>query len=115
MVNKLIEKHLSYQDYNEPIINLDNGSTSNQQKMNTDTGYLSKIMAIIIHTCNGTTASSRQSFYLFQMKNNNSTIAAAPQSPILTSLEEAVVLGYIQKPGDPAQGGTNPNEIDRIC
>ena len=25
--------------------------------------------------------------------------------PVLTSLEEAVVLGYIQKPGDPAQGG----------
>ena len=80
MVNKLIEKNLSYQHYNKPIINLENGSTSNWQKMNTDTGYLSKIMSIIIHTCNGTTLSSLQSFSLFQMKNYNNTIAAAPQS-----------------------------------
>ena len=28
-----------------------------------------------------------------------------PFSPSLTSLEEGVVPGYIQKPGDPAQGG----------
>ena len=42
MVNKLIEKQLSYQDYNKLIINLSNESTSNQQIMNTDTGYRSK-------------------------------------------------------------------------
>ena len=29
MVNKLIEKNLSYHDYNKPIINLNNGSTNN--------------------------------------------------------------------------------------
>ena len=55
MANKLIGKHLSYQDYNKLIINLNNGSTSNQKIMNTDTGYLSKTMAMIIHTYNGTT------------------------------------------------------------
>ena len=76
--------------------------------MNTDTGYLSKKMAMIIHTYNGTTSSCLQSFSLFQMNNNKSTIAAAPQYlPVLTSLEEAAVLGYIQKLGDPAQGGRN--------
>ena len=42
MDNKLIEKHLSYQDYNNIIINLSNESTSNQQIMNIGTGYLSK-------------------------------------------------------------------------
>ena len=42
MANKIIEKHLSYQDYNKLIINLSNESTSNQQIMNIDTGYLSK-------------------------------------------------------------------------
>ena len=39
MANKLIEKILSYQDYNKLIINLSNGSTNNQQIMNIDTGY----------------------------------------------------------------------------
>ena len=42
MANKLIENHLSYQDYNKLIINLSNESTSKQQIMNTDTSYLSK-------------------------------------------------------------------------
>ena len=42
MANKIIEKNLSYQDYNKIIIDLSNESTSNQQIMNTDTGYLSK-------------------------------------------------------------------------
>ena len=42
MANKLIEKHLSYQDYNKLIINLSNESTNNQQIMNIDIGYLSK-------------------------------------------------------------------------
>ena len=40
--------------------------------MNTDTGYLSKTMAMIIHTYNGTTPYCLQSFSLFQMNNNNS-------------------------------------------
>ena len=68
--------------------------------MNTDTGYLSKIMAMIIHTYNGTTPSCLQSFSLFQMNNSSST-----SIPVLTSLEEADVLGYIQRRGDPTQGG----------
>ena len=80
MANKIIEKHISYQDYNKLIINVSNESTSNQQIMNTDTGYLSKKMAMIIHTYKVTTPSCLQSFSLFQMDNNNSTIAAAPQS-----------------------------------
>ena len=42
MSNKLIEKHIFYQDYNKLIINISNESTSNQQIMNTNTGYLSK-------------------------------------------------------------------------
>ena len=42
MTNKLIEKHVSYQDYNKLIINLSTESTSKQQIMNKDTGYLSK-------------------------------------------------------------------------
>ena len=42
MANKLIEKNLSYQDYNKLIINLSNESTRNQQIMKTDTGYLSE-------------------------------------------------------------------------
>ena len=42
MANKLIENHLSYQDYNKLIINLRNESTNNQHIMNIDTGYLSK-------------------------------------------------------------------------
>ena len=42
MANKLIEKLLSYQDYNKLIMNLSNESTNNQQIMNIDTGYLSK-------------------------------------------------------------------------
>ena len=46
MANKLIEKHLSYQDYNKLIINLSNESTNNQQLMNIDTGYLSEKMAM---------------------------------------------------------------------
>ena len=57
MANKFIENHLSYQDYNKIIINLSNESTRNQQIMNIDTGYLSKKMAMIIHTYNGTTPS----------------------------------------------------------
>ena len=42
MANKLIKKHLSYQDYNKLIINLSSETTSNKQIMNIDTGYLSK-------------------------------------------------------------------------
>ena len=42
MANKIIENLLSYQDYNKLIINIGNESTSNQQIMNIDTGYLSK-------------------------------------------------------------------------
>ena len=48
--------------------------------MNTDIGYLCKQMAMIINTYNGTTPYYLQSFSLFQMNNNNSTIVAAPQS-----------------------------------
>ena len=66
---------------------------------------------MIIHAYNGITPSCLQSFSLFQMNNNNSTIVAAPQSQF-SSLEEATMLGYIQKLGDPSQGGTNPKEID---
>ena len=69
MANKIIEKNLSYQDYNELIINLRNESTSNPQIMNTDTSYLSKTMAMIIHTYNGTTPYCLQIFSLFQMNN----------------------------------------------
>ena len=42
MANKLIENHLSYQDYNKLIINLGKESTSNQKIMKIDTGYLSE-------------------------------------------------------------------------
>ena len=42
MDNKIIKKNLSYQDNNNLIINLSSESTSNQQIMNIDTGYLSK-------------------------------------------------------------------------
>ena len=42
MANKLINKLLSYQDYNKLIINLNNESTNNQQIMNIDIGYLSE-------------------------------------------------------------------------
>ena len=42
MANKLIENLLSYQYYNNIIINHSNESTSNQQIMNTDTGYLNE-------------------------------------------------------------------------
>jgi len=73
--------------------------------MTTDTGYLSKTMAIIIHTCNGTTPYFLQSFSLFQneqtiqYKSNNTSI------PVLTSFEEEAVPGYIQFTGHLAQGG----------
>ena len=67
--NKLIEQHLSYQDCNKLITNLNHRSTRKQQKMTTNTGYLSKTMAIIIHTCNGTTPYYLQRFSLFQMNN----------------------------------------------
>ena len=69
MANKLIEKHLSYQDHNNLIINLSNESTSNYQILNTDIGYLSKTMEMIIHTYNGTTQYCLQCFSLFQMNN----------------------------------------------
>ena len=42
MANKLIENHLPYQDYNKLILNVSNESTSNQEIMNIDKGYLSK-------------------------------------------------------------------------
>ena len=82
--------------------------------MNTDTGYLSKKMAMIIHTYNGTTPSCLQRFSLFQMNNNNSTIAAAPQSQFKLAWKMRLMLGYIQKLGDPAEGDANPKEIDQI-
>ena len=74
--------------------------------MTTDTGYLSKTMAIIIHTCNGTTLHCLQAFLYFkwelQQYNSSST-----SIPTLTSLEEEAVLGYIQFTGHLAQGGRN--------
>ena len=42
MANKLINKLISYQDYDKIIINLSNESTDNQQIMNIGTYYLSK-------------------------------------------------------------------------
>ena len=42
MANKVINKPLSYQDYNKIIINLSNELTNNHQIMNIDTGYLSE-------------------------------------------------------------------------
>ena len=72
--------------------------------MTTDTCYLSKTMAIIIHTHNGTTPYFLQIFSLFQMNNYNNIIAGAPQSQF-SLLEEEAMPGYIQKQGDPAQGG----------
>ena len=42
MANKIINKLLSYRDYNKLIINLSNESTNNQQIVNRDTSYLSK-------------------------------------------------------------------------
>ena len=42
MASKITEKLLSYQDYNNIIINVSNESTNNQQIMNIDIGYLNE-------------------------------------------------------------------------
>ena len=66
MANKLINKLLSYQDYNKLIINLINESTNNQQIMNIDTGYLSKTWRCSSTQHNDMTPSCLKSFTLFQ-------------------------------------------------
>ena len=69
--------------------------------MTTDTGYLSKTMAIIIHT-----VLPPKLFFIsnaeLQSYNSSNT-----SFPVLTSLEEEAVPGYIQFAGHLAQGGRN--------
>ena len=53
----------------------------------------------------GTPQLSLQIFSLFQQIMINTQLQQQALQSSLTSFEEAVVLGYIQKLGDPAQGG----------
>ena len=79
--------------------------------MTTDTGYLSETMAIIIHTCNGTTPYCLQSFSLFQVKNNKSTIAAAPQSQFSLAWKRRLCLDIYKIQEIQLRGGANPHGI----
>ena len=71
-------------------------------------------MTMIIHTWKVLhNWASKSSLYFNKWWSIHSS-NGKPFNPPLTSLEEGVVLGYIQKPGDPAQGGCksqgdNPN------
>ena len=56
----------------------------------------------LIHTYDRITPFSLQSFYISTIKRLQQYYNSKPFNPTLTSLEEAVVLGYIQKLGDPA-------------
>ena len=94
------------------IIQVDN---SLMQKLKTIAVHLKSSMIMMIRTWKVLhNLASRASHYFnkwWSIEYYNSN----PFNPALTSLEEVVVLGYIQKPRDPTQGGTNPNEINQIC
>ena len=59
----------------------------------------------LIHTHERITPFSLQIFFIPTIKRLQQYYKSKPFNPTLTSLEEAIVLGYIQKPGDLAQGG----------
>ena len=62
----------------------------------------------LIHTYESITPFGLGSFFIRTIKILQQYYNIKPFNPALTSLEEAVVLGYIQKLGDPAQRGANP-------
>ena len=68
----------------------------------------------LIHTHDIITPFSLQIFFIPTIKRLQQYYNSKPFNPTLTSLEEATCALFIQKIGDPAQGGTNPKDIDKI-
>ena len=71
------------------------------------------IRQCLFHTHERITPFGLQSLFISTIKRLQKYYNSMPFNLTLTSLEEGVVLGYIQKLGDPAQGGTNQSQGDR--
>ena len=113
MANKIINKILSYQNYNKLIINLSNESTNNHQIMNIDIGYLSETWKCTsTHTMPWHHLASKASLYSDRKRYYTVLQQKWLLNPTLTSLEEATWALFIQKIGDPAQGGANSKETN---
>ena len=107
MANKLINKLLSYQDYNKLISNISNESTNNQQIMNIDTGYLSQTwQCSSTHTITWHRIASKASIY-FEWTIKKNYNSKRTSILVLTSLEDVIFVLFIAKMGGLAQGGHN--------
>ena len=72
------------------------------------------VRKFLFHTHERITPFILQRFFIPTIKILQQYYNSNPFNPTLTSLEEAAMLGYIQKPKDSAQGGANPKEINQI-
>ena len=84
------------------------------QKLREKSATSIAVRQCLIHTYERITLFGLQSFCISTIERLQQYYNGKPFSPTLTSLEEAVVLGYLQKIGHPTQGGTILKETDQI-